>query len=323
MNLRSTLPTPETTAVPSVMEVSPTANTIEDANAGFDAVFGDGTPKTPAPANTTTALVQATPTALESPRQSQFVGDDNNVLQGDWDYTDVGTPNLRIVAGSGELSKLYPSGSTIFADEVVLDAPDPRKPENNKSFVWAPVSMRKSFREVLSQEDRAAGVRPRLAGSAAEVVSLGGTTQWVGNNKPSWEPTAAITVLLRKPEWLEHPGYSLDVGEVDKDGKPVLYAIGVYYAAGTGYREVVKLITAQASTSLKVPKLDAEGKPIVDPVTKRPEMSIMLHKYFWTWKTDKKAAGEFTVVVPVVRVTSEQSSKAVRDYLADFLASQV
>lgn len=322
MELRSTLETPATP--PVVVEVPPNVETLEQANAAFEAAFGgtaSATPAGPSTAPTTQALT-TTDAAPPAPRESVFADDLEGVLMGDFDSSDMTIPNLRIVAGSGALAEKFQVGSLIFADEVVLDAPDPRKPDPSKVLQWAPLTLKKSFREVLSKEEREAGVRPRFAASAAEVQSMGGTTQWIGNTKPNWEPSAAVMVLLRKPSWVDHPGFGIDIGEVDKDGKPVLYAIGVYYAASTAYRKTVKLIVAQAASTLKVPVRDAEGKPTVDPVTKRPNMSVMLHKYWWTFSVAKEKIGEYTVPVPVVRMTTEQTSEALRNYLADFISSQ-
>ena len=326
MNLRSTLeqtpenPTAPSTTPPVVMEVPATVNTLEEANAAFDAAFGESAPKAPSTGTTpTTAVVPAADLAME---HEGFADDYYGVLKGDFDASDIRIPNLRIVAGSGELSKLYPSGSTIFGDEVLLAAPDPRKPDPTQVFQWLPLTFVKSFREIISQQDRAAGVNPRFAKSAFEVQQMGGTTQWIGSQRPNWDPSATITVLIRKPANLDHPGFGIDLGEVDKDGKPVLYAAGVYYASGTAYREVAKLVLGAANMTLRVPVRDAEGKPIIDPVTKRPVMGVMLHRNWWTWTTAKKTIGEFSVTVPVVRMTNEQSSPELREYIAGFIAAQ-
>lgn len=322
MELRSTLETPATP--PVVGGVPPTVETLEQANAAFEAAFGDtasATPAAPTAQGQSTALATTEHNPPPAPT-SVFADDLEGVLIGDFDSSDMTIPNLRIVAGSGALAEKFQVGSLIFADEVVLDPPDPRKPDLSKVLQWTPLTLKKSFREVLTKEERDAGVRPRFAASAAEVQSMGGTTQWIGNTKPNWEPTAAVMVLLRKPSWLEHPGFGIDVGDKDADGKPILYAIGVYYAASTAYRKTVKLIVAQAATTLKVPVRDAEGKPTIDPVTKRPNMSVMLHKYWWTFSVAKEKIGEYTVPVPVVRMTNEQTSTALRDHVADFISSQ-
>jgi len=326
MNLRSTLPvnTAELDPKPSpVVEIPLTVNTIEEANAVFDKVFGDGTETAPA-APTSTALVPVTPTAVAPSEPNDdgsihFADDEFGVLKGDWTSDDIAVPNLRIVAGSGKLVEQFQSGSTIFADEVLLAPPDPRKPENNKSFYWAPITMTKSFRKVISQEDHARGLRPRFASSAAEVQSMGGTSMWIGNTRPSWDPTAAVSVIIRKPEWLDHPGFGIDVGDVTDDGKPVLYALGIYYAAGTAFRKTVTLINSQARQTLKVPLRGADGKPKLHPVTNRPMMAIMLHRNWWSWSTTTEPAGKFTVTVPVVTMKSEQTSEGLRAFISEIL----
>lgn len=320
MELRTTLETPATPTV--VAEIPPTVNTIEEANAVFEAAFGDNTNAPGAQATSAVAVVPSLEVGAPMP-PVQFSDDVDGVLTGDWTSDDIAIPNLRIVAGSGKLVEMYQAGSTIFSDEVLLNPPDPRKPENNKTFLWAPVTMDKGFREKISQEDRLRGVNARIVSSIAEVVRLGGTARWIGDVKPTWEPTAAVTVVIQRPSWSDHPGFGIDVGEVDKDGKPVLYAVGMYYCTGTAFREVVELVTAQAQQTLRVPVLDADGKPMVDPVTKRPKMKIMLHKNFWSWGTIPKTMGKFTVTVPVVQMKPVQTSDALRVYIADLLASRV
>ena len=85
-----------------------------------------------------------------------------------------------------------------------------------------------------------------------------------------------------------------------------------------------KLLKSQPKRWTKVAPLitQSEGKPTVDPVTKRPIMSVMLHRNWWSWTTAKKTIGEFSVTVPVVRMTNEQSSPALREYIAGFIAAQ-
>jgi hypothetical protein len=233
-------------------------------------------------------------------------------LIGEWDSSDVKFPALKIVQGSGQLSQTYNSGTLILGDEELLPPPDLKNPKPEHTFRFVPVSLEKQFRENLSQEDAASGAMPRIVNSLAEVEALGGTTQWIGNEKPSWGPSARILLLVERPENVpgsgsDHPGFVLELA-----GK--LYAPAVYYAAGSSWTNFAKPLFNAALTSLMVPERDAEGNP-VKTATGVIRRQPYLPKSFWTWRTIKKPAGDFVVFAPEVRLHREETGDDIRQFV--------
>ncbi len=293
-------------------EQSPTGNQpgVESTGTGLsniDADFGAG------PAPTTTAVAERPSTAVESASPNRFSESSDGALEGDWDNSDRRFPRLQIVNGSGKLSEKWNQGTTLFAEEQLLPVPDPRTPNPAHTFKFVPIWLRKQFRENLSQEEMASGLSARIVSSIREVESLGGTTQWIGKQKPSWSPSAQVLMLVARPDVaIDHPGFDLEL-----DG--TRYGLAMFYASGTAFALTAKLIFNQAQTSLLVPVLDGEGKP-----TKNergfPVKKTMLYKHPWSWSTVKKAFDKFAVFVPDVKLdVRNQTGPELRAYAAELL----
>jgi hypothetical protein len=233
-------------------------------------------------------------------------------IVGEWDSGDVKFPALKIVQGSGQLSQQFNSGTLILGDEELLPPPDLKNPKPEHTFRFVPVTLEKQFRENLSQEEAASGAMPRVVSSLAEVEALGGTTQWIGDQKPSWGPSARILLLVERPENLpgsgtDHPGFVLELG-----GK--LYAPAVYYAAGTSWTNFAKPLFNAALTSLMIPERDEAGNIVKTPtgvIRRQP----YLPKSFWAWRTVKKAAGDYVVFAPEVRLHKEETGDELRQFV--------
>ena len=259
----------------------------------------------PQGAETTNAVVTRTTRALAPMSASSGI-------VGEWDSGDVKFPALKIVQGSGQLSQQFNSGTLILGDEELLPPPDLKNPKPEHIVRFVPVTLEKQFRENLTTEESASGAIPRVVNSLAEVEALGGTTQWVGDQKPSWGPSARILLLVERPENLpgsgsDHPGFVLELG-----GK--LYAPAVFYAAGTSWTNFAKPLFNAALTSLMIPERDADGNVVRTPtgvIRRQP----YLPKSFWTWRTVKKAAGDFMVFAPEVRLHREETGDELRQFV--------
>lgn len=263
----------------------------------------------PAAAPQPNAIAPAAPTDIvQAPRSERIAFDADSGLSGDWDSGDIKLPALRIVQGSGELSQKFNVGSVILGEELLLPSPDLRNPRPDDIFRFVPISITKQFKENLSQEEIQGGAMARYVSSIEEVQALGGTTQWVGEKRPSWSPSARMVVLVEQPATgpgAEHPGFVIELS-----GK--LYAPAIYYTAGTAYSATAKLIFNAALTVLTVPVLDEAGNVVKGPngVVKR---APLLAKNFWSWRTGRKAAGEFTVWCPEIRLLRDETSDDIRE----------
>jgi len=270
----------------------------------------------PTPAGTVQhgALVLAPGGTALSPRAHRAlpVMSSSSGLIGEWDSGDVKFPALKIVQGSGQLSQTYNSGTLILGDDELLPPPDLKNPKPEHTFRFVPVTLEKQYRENISQEDAASGAMPRIVSTLTEVEALGGTTQWINDEKPSWGPSARILLLVERPENVpgsgsDHPGFVLELA-----GK--LYAPAVYYAAGSSWTNFAKPLFNAALTSLMVAERDAEGVPLKTPtgvIRRQP----YLPKSFWTWRTIKKTAGDFVIFAPEVRLHKEETGEDIRQFV--------
>lgn len=270
----------------------------------------------PTPAGTVQhgALVLAPGGTALSPRTHRAlpVMSSSSGLIGEWDSGDVKFPALKIVQGSGQLSQTYNSGTLILGDDELLPPPDLKNPKPEHTFRFVPVTLEKQYRENISQEDAASGAMPRIVSTLTEVEALGGTTQWINDEKPSWGPSARILLLVERPENVpgsgsDHPGFVLELA-----GK--LYAPAVYYAAGSSWTNFAKPLFNAALTSLMVAERDAEGVPLKTPtgvIRRQP----YLPKSFWTWRTIKKTAGDFVIFAPEVRLHKEETGEDIRQFV--------
>jgi hypothetical protein len=280
-----------------------------DSQPPTDQAQGPGKPEPSLPVarrGTNTAVAQAS---------SQFEG---SGFEGDWGAEDLKFPQLKIVQGSGPLSAQFDNGTIIYGDNELLPAPSMKQGAANPSIRFIPLSIKKQFREKLSEDQVAQGEMPRIVDTVAQVEESGGTTRWIGNSMPDnyWEPSARCMFLIEKPESSDHPGFALELG-----GK--LYGVAVYYAAGGSFRDSAKIIFNTALTSLLVPVLGEDNKPKLSPtgqIVKKP----LLYKNFWTLNFAKKQAGNFTPWRPIVKLLAkEESSPEVRAYCASLVASPV
>lgn len=217
-----------------------------------------------------------------------YAAESDGGLEGDFDSGDLKLPQLKIVNGSGPLSQKFNQGSLIYADELLWMPPDLREGAKNPMMQFVPLKVQKQYRENLTQEEMEEGLMPRIVNTRQDAEELGGSTQWVNNQKPRWSPSARCIFLLRAFEGCEHPGFChlLD----DKN-----WALAVYYASGVGYSESAKVIFNAAQISLK-----ENGK-------------IVLPSKVWTFQVTKKKAGNYTIFVPSMKLTKEVTGPEVRE----------
>lgn len=228
-------------------------------------------------------------------------------FDGDWGADDVKYPQLKLVQGSGPLSKEYDAGTIIFGEEELFPPASVKADAVKPSLRFVPISITKQWREKLSQDAVGEGLMPRMVSTLAEVEELGGTTRWLGNEMPDnlWQPSARCVLLVEQPPGSGHPGFTLEL-----DGK--LYGVAIYYAAGGAFTASAKVIFNTAMTSLLVPVTDGEGKPVVR--NGRPVKKPLLWKSFWALSFGKVQAGNFTPWRPAVKLIKEETGPNVRDY---------
>lgn len=253
-------------------------------------------------------VIPRPPTGGAVARSSRSFNDEAGGLEGDWDSNDLKFPQLKVVQGSGTLSSMFDLGTVIYADTQLLAPASMQDGGVSAPIYFVPLSVKKQWRENLTKDQQAAGEMPRVVDSQDEVENLGGSTQWIGNQKPAWSPSARCLFLLEQPEGIEHPSFNAEL-----DGRK--YGVAVYYAGGTSFNTSAKVIYNTGLQNLQVPVLDEAGQPQKDGqgrVIKR----TMLYKNFWTLQFARKPAGDFIVWQSQARILAkEESGPEVREYI--------
>lgn len=270
------------------------------------------------PAQTSTALAVRPPSAM-----SRVSYADNKSFFGDWGQDDLRWPTLKIVSGSGPLSKQFNESTVLLANTVLLPPTNIQDLTNSPLLKFIPLQFYKQYRERLSDEEVKAGAIARTANTIAEVEELGGTTIWGnGNEAPPnyWGKSARCVMLIQRPhdgEGADHPSFNIDL-----DGE--LYAVAVFYAGGTAFSSFPQVVMDAAQTQLLV--------PVIDPATQLPAKNAqgrvikesMIYKNFWSWTvrraTLKKST--FSPWQPTVKLLAkEETGPELRDYCANLLGA--
>lgn len=265
----------------------------------------------PAPSN---AVVPRPPAGFAVATRTSY-GTDGSGLEGDWGTEDLRFPQLKVVQGSGQLSAQFDNGSVIYADNLLFAPASVVAGANNPLLYFVPISVKKQWRENLSKEEQETGALPRVVDSVDEVEALGGSTLWIGNQKPGWGPSARCLFLLERPEGVDHPNFTVDL-----DGRQ--YGVAVYYAGGTAFNNSAKVIFNTGLTSLQVPVTDDAGVPQKD-AQGRVQKRTMLYKNYWTIQWVRKQSGEYMVWQPQVRILAkEETGSEVRQYIESISQSR-
>jgi hypothetical protein len=276
-------------------ELGITSETTIATEAGVEVIQGNPVP--PVTSGTGNSLI-VRPEASVNP----YTANSGGALEGEFDMNDLRMPQLKLVNGSGELSQKWNQGTLLFADELLWNPPNIQPGAKNPTLIFIPVRIKKQFRENLSQEEVQEGAMPRVVNTRAEAEEMGGSTVWAGNQKPRWSPSAACMFLLQEPEHQDrldedrHPAFSYQL-----DGKN--WALGMYFAGGVAYNESAKLILSNAYTVLK-----EKGQ-------------IVLHKRLWTFQVGKKKAGNFSIFVPVMRLTRENTGPEAVEFIQSIMSA--
>lgn len=99
-------------------------------------------------------------------------------ISGEIDADDIVIPRVNLVQNVGELADLFPSGAVTYNKEVQLS-------DGTTPIEVTVLRARKQFVEAL---DFDSGERPQVFDTLEEVKAVGGTVEWVGNQKPTYTP---------------------------------------------------------------------------------------------------------------------------------------
>lgn len=220
-------------------------------------------------------------------------------LVGGFDQSDIKTPMVKVVQGSTPLKEEFLEGTVVLNEVLLLEPPPLKEDKPIHQFRFIPFSLRKQFRQNLTDEEQKAGEMPAIVDSIEEVHELGGTTQWIGKQKPSWSPLGHVSMLIEQPEDNDDPQFNLQFG--DKS-----YAIATYMAGGSAYTHCPKVILNNALSMLLEPVIDpATQKPVLGP-TGLPKKKPVLYKCYWTFHVVRQKVRDFLIFQPRVKLLSNE-----------------
>jgi hypothetical protein len=283
---------------------------------GLESILPPSTPDAPlpdhpAPLNGAVEVCGPSPVATLRAYESDDDG---------FDATDDRHPTLRIVAGSGKLSTMFNVGtlilgSTIDDSEALTVPPDPKE-KVGKPIRFVPLSLKKFWRENLTDDEVKEGATPRTFKTVAEVEANNGITVWIGRTPPTFKPSATCLMLIQQPEGCESALFQLEL-----DGK--LWCPSVYYSGNSAYKTFALPLLNNSKTVLQVPVLDAAGQP------RKDERGFIIKERYWpkyVWSLQVKQTikklndRDFTVFVPDIRVqTKEVTGPELRNFVDSFL----
>lgn len=218
-------------------------------------------------------------TSLPTVRAAMAVG----VSAGEVDLTDLKIPYLSIAYGVGKLSEKFNPGDLVIGGEHLIA----KKTERVTLAILSDVTY---WKEKLSQEDYANGMRPRSFLTKEEVLAVGGTTDWAEVDgrrvSPSFTKAMDTKILIRKPEHLDAGIFGIEVE--DERYTPAYFSVDK-----SGYTRVGKEINTSKSLYLA-------GKSV-------------LCGLWELWTETQKINGNNTVV-PMIRLagnTTEEFRKTV------------
>ena len=165
--------------------------------------------------------------ALSVTRASGLVPAQTEGLVGDFDQSDISFPRLQIAQGVGPLSDTHNKGDIVLDGEILIGGPkmDPLE--------ITVVRIAKMFEEDLPFGGEEV---PRIVESKDQVIQLGGTTEWINGERPSWKPVAEALVCIKGD----------DDGNVwPYSHKKSNYAFALWKIKGVAYRRAaVPIFTA-------------------------------------------------------------------------------
>ena len=182
-------------------------------------------------------------------------------VSGDIGEDDIVIPRMALVQNVGELADLFSPGGVVFNKEVMLS-------DGSVPIELTVLRAHKQFVEALDYDS---GERPQVFNTLEEVTAAGGTVNWVGNQKPTYNPVLHTHVVFKAPAGLDY------AFPLEYKGEP--YGMALWTLRGMAYTRCGKNILTASKFSLR------DG---------------LLHGK-WMLTTKREKVGRNTIIVPVLR----------------------
>lgn len=225
--------------------------------------------------------------SLPSVRANMALG----TVSGASSANDIKVPFLSIAYGVGKLSQSFNPGDFVLGGEHLIA-------KRKEPLTVVILSAVKYFKERVSKEDWANGIRPRQFMTPQEVANVGGTTQWAdgpGGKRisPTFGEAMDMKLLIQKPEKLDDGPFGLEL-----DGK--LYTPAYFSVDKSGYSRVGRTIMTEQALALSKTGLLAG---------------------LWHLSTDSEVINENPTIVPKIKLVSRTTEKFREEVMALFPAA--
>ncbi len=154
-------------------------------------------------------------------------------VSGEIDADDIVIPRLNLVQNVGELADLFTPGAVTYNKEVELS-------DGNTPIEVTVLRARKQFVEALDYDS---GERPQVFDSLEEVKAVGGTVEWVGNQKPTYNPVLHVHIVFKAPAGLDY-AFPLEY-------KGESYGMAVWTLRGVAFKRAGRNILTASKFSLR------------------------------------------------------------------------
>ena len=155
----------------------------------------------------------------------------NSSVSGEICRTDLQVPTLKLAQRVGDLGEVFPPGSFVLQNEFSLSEGD------------APIKLTVGHwnKYYLENLEYGGDSIPRQAKDLREVAELGGTTEWLDNEPPTWVPVGVATCVIEGEDEAFFP--------FDYNGKR--YAMALWTMRNTAYKRAGRVIMTAAAYNLK------------------------------------------------------------------------
>jgi hypothetical protein len=203
------------------------------------------------------------------------------------DLSEIPLPRLQIAYGVGRLSADFNPGDLVLEDANLIA----HKGEPVEAII---LTVRQFWKEYLSTKMFQAGNMPRIFETEKEVLNAGGTTQFVGDEKPSFARAVELRMMLKKPDDLECGMFGIEL----PDGG--MYAPAIFTLDKTAYRKAGPGLLTACMVAL--------------------QGNLLTGRFVITTKSEK--IGNNMTVIPAVKLLPERNDDAVQKFIQDAFSKQ-
>ncbi len=203
------------------------------------------------------------------------------------DLSEIPLPRLQLAYGVGRLSEFFNPGDLILGDDNKIAS-------KGEVVEVTLLSLNQFWKEYLSSEMFAAGEMPRIFATKEEVTEAGGTTEFAGDQKPSFARAVELRMLVKKPDDLECGIFGLDL----PDGG--VYAPAIFTLDKTAYRKA--------------------GPGLITSATMGLQGNLLAGRFAISTRSEK--VGQNMTVVPTIKLLPERNSEDVQEYIRNMFTQR-